>query len=249
MDLGTNKRQRIPTLLAVSFLHVLVIYALIAAFGVVLPLQRTLNEEFISTFVHKTIPPPPPPPRPAKHAGGALPKPAGKKAQAAPVLAVPLVVVVPVPMVAASSPALGTANRNGAAEAGAGNGGGGSGNGTGTGAGNGAGGGTEFRLLSGAIRESDYPREAVQAHQSGKVHIRFTVGINGRATNCVVTRSSGSPSLDEATCRLIMQRFRYEPSRDASGRPYADVEEGIHEWRLAGAPAEKNGATGADDNE
>ena len=35
---------------------------------------------------------------------------------------------------------------------------------------------------------------------------------------CTVLRTSGYEVFDNATCRLIEQRFRYTPARDASGR-------------------------------
>ncbi|MBW8784144.1 MAG: energy transducer TonB [Novosphingobium sp.] len=183
-------------------------------------------------------PPPKPQPKHEKTAGAAAPP--GKMAHATPVVAVKSVIPPPKPppIVAATTPAQGTAARNGAALAGAGSGAGGTGNGTGSGgSGQGEGsGGTDLRQIAGEIRESDYPRDAARLHQSGRVHIRFTVGVNGRVSDCTVTRSSGSPSLDATTCRLIMQRFRYEPSRDAAGRPYPDVVEGVHDWVIGGGP-------------
>ncbi|WP_213980223.1 energy transducer TonB, partial [Sphingomonas sp. dw_22] len=122
--------------------------------------------------------------------------------------------------------------------AGPGTGAGGQGTGTGSGgAGNGDGdGGTPLEWVGGRIRDSDYPRPALRAGASGTVYLRFTVGVKGRVTDCTVTRSSGNADLDETTCRLIRQRFRYKPSRDANGRPYPDVVTGEHEWTLYRRP-------------
>jgi protein TonB len=53
-----------------------------------------------------------------------------------------------------------------------------------------------------------------------------------------VTRSSGSRELDSVTCRLIMQRFRYRPARDAEGRPIAETIAGEHVWEVAPRPAD-----------
>ncbi|MBO0123988.1 energy transducer TonB, partial [Streptococcus pneumoniae] len=92
---------------------------------------------------------------------------------------------------------------------GTGSGSGGDGNGPG------GGGGTVLRLLEGSITGRDYPRAAAEAGASGTVGLRFTVGVNGRVTDCRVTRSSGNADLDETTCKLIKRRFRYAPSRDA----------------------------------
>ncbi|HMJ92675.1 MAG TPA: energy transducer TonB, partial [Allosphingosinicella sp.] len=108
--------------------------------------------------------------------------------------------------------------------------------GTGTGGGGGGGLGTRARYLSGGIRDSDYPRSAIEARKSGTVHLSFTVAPTGRVSACRVTRSSGSRALDETTCRLIMQRFRYRPARDGAGRPVADTIGGEHVWELGPEP-------------
>ena len=60
--------------------------------------------------------------------------------------------------------------------------------------------------------------------------VRYTVGVDGRPSGCTITQSSGNADLDETTCRLIEQRFRYEPARDAEGRAIPDVQTGRHIW-------------------
>lgn len=234
---GPAVRQRLTTGVAVGILHLAAIYGLILAFagGALLPVPGDIA--LLVTFAAK--PRPPPNPQPARHDHGGAPMPAAKRAKAAPVVAVAIIPVTE-PRPAASVAAAGDEPTNGSAQSGPGTGGGGSGAGAGGGAGDGNGddGGTDLRQIDGGIYENDYPREAVRAHQNGKVYIRFTVGANGRVSDCMITRSSGSPSLDETTCRLILQRFRYEPSRDAQGRPHADTVEGVHEWRMGGRMAD-----------
>jgi protein TonB len=60
--------------------------------------------------------------------------------------------------------------------------------------------------------------------------VRFTVEASGRVGECAVIESSGNAILDDATCRAIARRYRYEPSRDADGTavPSTVVEE--HTW-------------------
>jgi protein TonB len=119
--------------------------------------------------------------------------------------------------------------------AGPGTGAGGAGDGTGSGGrgnGPGGGGGVPLRWIGGRITDADYPRAALKAGASGTVGLRFVVGVNGRVSSCTVTRSSGNRDLDETTCKLIQKRFRYVPSRDAAGRPYADTVTGEHRWDL-----------------
>lgn len=186
-----------------------------------------------------TVDPPPPEIEPERKAKK-TPKEEGKAAppnivsRATEVAAPPPVVPIPPVMPAAPTPAQGNDASSGAAPvAGPGTGAGGVGNGTGSGGagnGTGGGGGTELRLLKGDLYDSDYPDWALDAGISGTVHFRFTVGVNGRVSDCRITRSSGSARLDDMTCRLIEKRFRYAPSRDAQGRPYPDTVTGEQTW-------------------
>ena len=89
------------------------------------------------------------------------------------------------------------------------------------------------RWRSGRIKgSSDYPPEARDAGVGGTVSVRYTVETDGHVTGCVVTRSSGDASLDQTTCRLIEQRFRYKPSMDAQGRPVPSLVEENHTWSM-----------------
>ena len=193
-----------------------------------------------------TAPPPPPPePEVKPEPKRAAPKEEGKasppnKVSRATEVVAPLPAPTPPPLPAAPKPAQGNDASSGSAPiAGPGTGAGGIGDGTGSGGrGNGAGGGggTPLRLLRGDITGRDYPKAAAEAGAQGTVGLRFTVGVNGRVTDCRVTRSSGNADLDETTCQLILRRFRYEPSRDAGGRPYADVVTGEQVWELYDRP-------------
>ena len=60
----------------------------------------------------------------------------------------------------------------------------------------------------------------------------FDVQVNGRATNCRVTESSGNADLDARTCELIEKRFRYKPAVDAQGRPVVSEEGWRQTWWL-----------------
>ncbi|MEP9358268.1 energy transducer TonB [Sphingomonas sp. KR3-1] len=181
--------------------------------------------------------PPAPKPKAPKQEGKASPP--NKVSRASEVVA-PLPAPVPPPLPAAPKPAQGSDNSSGNAPvAGPGTGSGGIGDGTGSGGrGNGAGGGggTALRLLKGDITGRDYPKAAAEAGAQGTVAMRFTVGVDGRVSDCRVTRSSGNAELDETTCRLILKRFRYAPSRDANGKPYPDTVTGEQEWQLYDRP-------------
>ena len=197
-------------------------------------------DEDLKTFSVAPVQPPevtPPPPKPkvaAKHAGKAAPPNLRAKATeiTAPKTAMPL----PVPPIAVATKA-GTgaaANAGAAAVAGPGSGAGGAGEGTGSGGdGEGDGGDTAPRQIGGRIKNTDYPRSAAAAGFEGTVTVSYTIETNGRASHCEIARSSGNRDIDETTCRLIVERFRFAPSRDRNGTPITSyIDEERHSWNL-----------------
>jgi periplasmic protein TonB len=57
------------------------------------------------------------------------------------------------------------------------------------------------------------------------------IGTDGKVTSCTVTQSSGFPRLDDATCKIIMRRFRFNPAtRD--GQPVTDTKTQPVRWQL-----------------
>lgn len=187
---------------------------------------------------------PSPPPESARSPdseieGGAAPP--DLQAEAAPIVAPEPVIAIPrpQPVRAAPDPAEGAARSLGAAPVpGPGTGAGGTGDGTGSGAGgDGTGGGrvaTPARRIAGEIRAGDYPPEARAARAEGTVGANVDIGRDGRVTRCTVVQSSGNSALDAATCRLIEQRFRYEPARNAAGEPVPDRLGRRQRWCLGG---------------
>lgn len=210
-----------------------------------LTVRRGAQETPAMTMLDFTLPPPPTPepapkakPLPHRRPEGAAAPPNLKSRATEVTSPVPAIVPIPQIVVAPQAASGNDASSGNAPVAGPGTGAGGEGNGTGSG-GSGTGdgdGGTPLRWIAGSIRESDYPRAALEAGIGGTVYLRFTVGVKGRVTDCIVTRSSGNRDLDETTCRLIVKRFRYKPSLDANGRPYADTVTGEHEWTIYDRP-------------
>jgi protein TonB len=224
-----DKGERWRSIAAVALVHVGLAYALLS--GLSVHVQRSA-QAVTQLIAVRLLPPPPPPPNvvvepkkrsPAQSAApvAAHDRPGGSTGPST--IKAPNPVAVIVPIAPTVSPG-GTAGHG--TLTGTGSGGGPGGQGTGTGQGDG---GTELEWLSGEFRPSDYPR-SVPAGVSGKVEFRFIVGVNGRVTNCAITRSSGNANLDATTCRVVMKRFRYRPSTDANGRPIPDLVEGDEDW-------------------
>ena len=82
------------------------------------------------------------------------------------------------------------------------------------------------------VSREDYPAAALRAGSEGTVGFRLTVSPQGRATDCAVTSSSGSPVLDSATCALAVRRARFEPARDEKGEPTAASFNSRIVWRI-----------------
>ena len=213
--------DRITSALAVAAIHALFGYALVT--GLKLAPAPTGTVPALKVFdVPEPPPPPPQPPEP--------PTPAEAPDEAAaPILKAEASAIVapepivrppdPPPILAAETPGTGSETSQGAADQA----------GPGTGAGGIA---IGSRRIAGDITDADYPEAAARARVEGVVQVSYTVLPNGRATRCFSTRSSGSAELDTATCRLIVQRFRFEPARDAAGKPVPEARYWEQTWWL-----------------
>ncbi len=85
----------------------------------------------------------------------------------------------------------------------------------------------------------DYPGEAIRNGEEGIVAVKLTVTADGKVADCVVSQSSGSPSLDVQTCRIMWTRASFTPARDAQGKPVQDTYVQRIRWELPrGNPAD-----------
>lgn len=175
-----------------------------------------------------TPPPPPPPPEPQPDdAAPEAPAPEGANAEALPVEAP----VARIPL--SETPAAPKAEDGRETSAGAGSQGAGPGaGGAGMGAGGGGDGGIASRAqrIAGALRDRDYPRGAEDLGLAGTVAIAFRVRTDGRVDSCRVVRSSGHAILDDLTCRLYTERFRFRPAMTANGTPVESTLQTSFTW-------------------
>jgi protein TonB len=63
----------------------------------------------------------------------------------------------------------------------------------------------------------DYPPSDLRLTHEGTSRFSLVVGTDGRVTACAITRSSGWPGLDGATCRLVTKRARFRAATDGAG--------------------------------
>ena len=79
---------------------------------------------------------------------------------------------------------------------------------------------------------NDYPSRALQQEREGTTSFRVTVGPDGRVQSCTVTGSSGHADLDDATCKNIQRRARFDPALDANGQPTSGSWSSRVRWQI-----------------
>ncbi len=80
----------------------------------------------------------------------------------------------------------------------------------------------------------DYPVMALREEAQGRTVSRLRVEADGRVTACHVAISSRNTVLDARSCRLLQDRARFQPARDANGAPVATVVVRSINWMLPG---------------
>jgi len=220
-------RERVFALAAVVVIQAALAIVLFSGFHV----DVSRPGEMIQRLVDVTLAKPPPPvvpiePRRSKRRQTAAPKakpdelggsPGPQPAHAPPSVA-PVVAVKPM-----AAPSGGGTGSGSALGSGAGGGAGGNGYGDDEG-------GTDLELIAGEITTRDYPRDLGDAGIGGHVSASFTVLTNGRVAGCHITRSSGVRELDNLTCRILEQRFRFRPSTDRYGRQISEEADYDYDW-------------------
>jgi len=233
---GPAREDRIKGAAGSAVLVVLIGYGLIVGLGVDFP--RSVVERLqVVALLPDSPPPRPDPVRAPKQAekreeGAASPP--NLRSKATEIVAPPVLIVIPRPQPVVAGPGSDTC-AGGAPVIGPGTGSGGQGDGLGSGDGgdgDGGGGGTEAELVSNTLRYKDLPRDLWDAKAAGMLTYRATIGVNGRLSDCRVTRNSGNAALDAATCALALRHARFRPARDENGRKVADTAPFEQEWTV-----------------
>lgn len=86
--------------------------------------------------------------------------------------------------------------------------------------------------LASLVSPDDYPAVALREGRSGTTSFSMTIGPDGRATDCRISQSSGSADLDNATCRIMRVRARFNPATDGAGEPISGTYSNRIRWAL-----------------
>ena len=86
--------------------------------------------------------------------------------------------------------------------------------------------------LAGLFSADDYPADALRKEEQGRTTVRLAIDSGGRVSNCTVVSSSGSSSLDRATCSILSRRAHFTPARDSNGNRIEDSYTQTIVWEL-----------------
>ena len=85
---------------------------------------------------------------------------------------------------------------------------------------------------SGWISNDDYPSAPLRRGEEGTANYRLVIGSDGRVDACEIVSSTSSSGLDQATCRLLERRARFDAATDANGAKVVGTYSGAVTWRI-----------------
>lgn len=78
----------------------------------------------------------------------------------------------------------------------------------------------------------DYPSKALREGAEGVAGFRVVVGSDGRVDACEITSSSGNAQLDEATCKFVSRRARFDPATNGDGQKVVGSYTSTVRWQI-----------------
>ena len=69
------------------------------------------------------------------------------------------------------------------------------------------------------LSANDYPTIALKKGEQGIVQVRLAIGADGAAQACHIQKSTRPVEFDQAVCRALMKRARFQPALGADGKP------------------------------
>jgi len=91
-----------------------------------------------------------------------------------------------------------------------------------------------WQLPGGEIVFRDYPDDARASGLTGKAEFRATTVTDGTVQSCQIIKTSGYPSLDRESCRLLTMYAKFKPVRIKDG---VQTVTGVVKWSPSDAAA------------
>lgn len=71
------------------------------------------------------------------------------------------------------------------------------------------------------VTPNDYPRGMLMKRKQAIVHFRLSVDENGKASACNIQQSTRPKAFDDAVCRALMRKAKFQPALDKDSEPIA----------------------------
>lgn len=85
---------------------------------------------------------------------------------------------------------------------------------------------------AGWVTADDYPSQELREGIEGQLRYRLSVASNGRVSACEIVATSGAKRLDEAACRMISRRARFDAASDETGARVVGTYTGTVRWEI-----------------
>ena len=82
------------------------------------------------------------------------------------------------------------------------------------------------------LRDSDYRPTWIRREYMGVAKFRLDIAATGQVTGCRILGSTGHSELDDATCKLVERRAKFEPARGKTGEPVASSYVSSVRWQI-----------------
>lgn len=69
------------------------------------------------------------------------------------------------------------------------------------------------------IMSSDYPSNMLVSGQPAIIEFRLSIGTDGVPTHCHIQATTRPKAFDDAVCKSVMRRARFDPALDSEGKP------------------------------
>jgi hypothetical protein len=79
---------------------------------------------------------------------------------------------------------------------------------------------------------ADYPATALREGRSASITYDVTVDAEGAPVGCQASGPPGNSDLELATCETVMAKARFNPAKDAAGRPVVGEVRGKISWAI-----------------
>ncbi|WP_336980254.1 TonB family protein [Altererythrobacter fulvus] len=85
---------------------------------------------------------------------------------------------------------------------------------------------------SGWVTTADYPTRDLRLGHTGTAKYRVVISSSGKVQSCEITGTSGFAGLDEATCKYVSRRARFDPASNSNGEKVVGTWSGSVSWRI-----------------